>query len=433
MKSGPPDRRLARYVRRTVYPYSAHYRPLLDAAGLGSRVQGRAGVARLTPTDLALINDPGALVLRPDLRRIMRHGRPALAALGATARVAGAMPAFSRHVARRFKPVLWVLAEGVPIGYSAHDSSRLARRGVAWLRRAGVSDRDVLVSVLPAGPSVAHWQLVLGCRRLGVSALLLGPDVTAEDVARFGPTVIAGDPVHLTTLLSDARRGGRPLAGLRTVLAVGPPLGGDRRARLADVAIGAAVVGAWAPPGVRALWSECRAGATDPAPNGYHAWDDDVLERAVARTDGAADGEVLWTGVGWAGSALLRLRTYCYAGVEPGPCSACGDGGPLVVPHGPVARAARPALAQPERSPASVEAVFAREPEVAAWLVEYRFVNGSPETIVTLAPGGGADVAPLLQRLDTSLRATQFVVVSADEVAARVRDAGGRIIGAPSP
>src|SRR5579871_1175291 len=124
MGTGPRDRAIARYVRRTVYPYSAHYRALLDAVGIGRRVRGRADLAPLPPTDLGRVPDPGALVLRPDLRRILRHGAPALAGRGAAARVAGAMPAFSRHVERRFKPTMWALADGVPIGYSAEDAAR---------------------------------------------------------------------------------------------------------------------------------------------------------------------------------------------------------------------------------------------------------------------------------------------------------------------
>src|SRR4029077_6357248 len=100
----------------------------------------------------------------------------------------------------------------------------------------------------------------------------------------------AGDPAQLTALLTDARRRGDPLSGLSTLLAVGPPLGGDRRARLADLAPGAAVVGAWAPPGVRAVWSECREAALSAAPTGYHAWDDDVLECAAPGTAGAGAG-----------------------------------------------------------------------------------------------------------------------------------------------
>ena len=110
MTASPADRRIRRYVRRTVYPYSAHYHAVLDASGVGSRVRGRADLARVPPTDLALLGDPGSLVLRPDLGRILRHGQPGLAAWGATARVTGGMHRFSRHVERRFKPILWVLA-----------------------------------------------------------------------------------------------------------------------------------------------------------------------------------------------------------------------------------------------------------------------------------------------------------------------------------
>ena len=144
----PGDRGLGRYVRRTVYPYSAHYRVLLDAIGVGRRVRGRADLARLPATELALVTDAGALVLRPDLGRIVRHGRPALAAWAVGARVGGGMHRFSRHVERRFKPILWVLADDVPIGYSSADVSHLARRGAAWLQRAGVTRTDVVVNIL---------------------------------------------------------------------------------------------------------------------------------------------------------------------------------------------------------------------------------------------------------------------------------------------
>ena len=94
------DRGLARYVRRTVYPYSAHYRAVLEASGVGPHVRGRADLARVPTTDLGTIGDAGALVLRPDLRRIVRQGRPVLAAWAVGARVGGGMHRFSRHVPR---------------------------------------------------------------------------------------------------------------------------------------------------------------------------------------------------------------------------------------------------------------------------------------------------------------------------------------------
>ena len=470
------DRGVGRYVRRTVYPYSAHYRAVLDATGVGRRVRGRGDLARIPPTDLRLIGDPGALVLRPDLGRIVRHGRPALAAWGVAARGAGGMHRFSRHVERRFKPILWVLAEGVPVGYSSADVAHLARRGAAWLQRAGVTRGDVVVSLLAPGPAVAYWQLVLGCRRAGISAIHLDPTAEPAMIERLAPSVLVGEAGHLSAVLGAARHGGHPLPSLRTVLAVGAPLGGDRRARLRELAGGAAVVGAWAPAGVRAIWSECRAGADQTVPAGYHAWDDDVLDVAGPTEERAAPGELLWTGVGWGGSALLRLRTFAFAGVLPGRCPACGARGAVVVPHAPVGRGdpttlpvaawppvpvaspevvasvdalvpvavAAPPVPQPiggagvvvapvtaVRPP--VEDVFAAENEVAAWLVEYRSVGGIGETIVTLAPAWGAAVVPLIRRLDRHLRATQFVVLPEGEVVARLQASGGRrVLGVPT-
>jgi hypothetical protein len=455
------ERGLGRYVRHTIYPYSAHYRAVLDATGVGRRVRSVADLAPLPPTDLATLRDPGALVLRPDVRKMFRHGGPAMSWWTATARVTGGMRRLSRHMEQRFRPVQWVLAEGVPIGYSADDLDRLGARGAAWLKRAGITPSDVVVSLLPAGPTVAHWQLVLGCQRAGVSAIHLGPSADPALVERLVPSVVVGDPAHLHDVLG-AGPGGGQLPWLRTLLAVGDPLGVERRARLRERAGGVPVVAAWAPPGVRAIWTECRAGADGPAPAGYHAWPEDVLEVAGGGSE-AAPGELLWTGVGWAGSALLRLRTFAVASTTVGACPACGERGPLVLPHAPVARAAPPgpepsgpeapaprpapvvgaaAAATAEGAVATLdppvtavsgmvpvvgplEDVFGADPDVAEWHVERRTVEGGEELIVTLAPVWGAAVVPLIRRLDRHLHATQFVVLSADEVAARVEASGG--------
>ncbi len=85
-----------------------------------------------------------------------------------------------------------------------------------------------------------------------------------------------------------------------------------------------------------------------------------------------------------------------------------------------------PLTAEVEAPP--VEAVFEGDPDVAEWQVEYRSVGGRTETIVMLAPVWGAAVVPLIRRLDRHLRATQFVVLTADDLAERVDAAGGRRI-----
>jgi len=326
--TGAADRRLVGYVRRTVYPYSAHYRELLDGLGDGRR----GDVSVLPPTDLRQISEPGRLVLRPDFGTIVRRGRRPLAAHALADKATGSMRSFNRRLEREFKPVHWVLADGVPIGYSIADLHRLAGLGAEWLDRAGVGREDVLVNLVPSGPSVGYWQLVLGTRRAGVSTIGLAPDADAGLIERLVPSVVAGDASQLAETLTAARDGGHRLVGLHTIVVVGDPLASGVRRQLQSLGHGAAVVGAWGPAGTRAVWSECRAGAEQFEPSGYHAGDGDVFEMA---SDGA---ELLWSGVGWRGSVVVRLRTFSTASVQRGTCPACGQAGLRVLPLTPLER-----------------------------------------------------------------------------------------------
>ena len=412
-------------------------------------------MSELAPTDLADISEPADLVLRPDVGRIVRHGSRGFAVRTAAAKASGGMHRYNRRVVEHgFKPVHWILTDGVPIGYSAADLQRLAAYGQGWLDRAGVRRSDVVVSLLAPGPTVAHWQLVLGARRAGVSAIHLDPAASGPMVEGFVPSVLVGDSQHLVGFLAHVAAAGRRWPNLRTIIAVGDPLSAELRTRLRELAGGATVVGAWAAPGVRAVWSECHGGATTPAPTGYHTWDDDVCELTPG---GEAPAELLWSGVGWRGSVLLRVRTFASVFLETAPCPACGRRQPRIVPVAPVPRPGRerpastvdvpasplPVAAAPAHSeeaggeePArslvatGAEAVLDAEAEVATWQVEYRTVAGRTETIVLLAPVWGAATVPLIRRLDRHLRATQFVVLPPDEIAGRIAQADGqRVIG----
>ena len=438
------ERALTRYVRRSVYPYSEHYRRLLRGPG--------SGVADLAPADLASISSPADLVLRPDLARIVRHGERRFALRTAMAKGFGGMHRYNRKVIEHaFKPVHWMLAESVPIGYSAADLNRLAAHGQGWLERAGVGRSDVVVSLLAPGPSVAHWQLVLGARRFGVSAIHLDPSATVDVVEALVPSVLVGDPQHVIGFLAQAAASGRAWPNLRTILTVGDPLSAELRTRIRGLSGGATVIGAWAPPGVRAAWTECHAGASAPMPTGYHTWDGDVCELAPG---GDGPAELLWSGVGWRGSVLLRVRTFASVFLETTPCPACGRREPRIVPVAPMPRpGVAGAVAAAADAPASTisvapaggsepvpslaatgaEAVLDAEPEVASWQVEYRAVGDLRETIVFVAPTWGAATIPLIRRLDRHLRATQFVVLPADEIAARIAAEDGRRVLGDAP
>jgi hypothetical protein len=469
---GQQARALTRYLQRQVRAYSPYYRDPLEWARRAR--DGRSGVdlANLPLTPWSAVTDPREFVLHPDFRSIRDFGEPVLGVRTLWARLTGRTAALNRtHIDPRYKPIRWLMAEGVPVGYSSDDLERLAELGRKWLEDAGVRPSDVLVSVVPVAPTLGYLELVLAARRAGLSTALLPPDVGAAEVARLRPTVLAGRPDDLERVLSGPPE---DLAGVRTVLAVDEPLAPGQRARMEAslVADDAAVLAAWAPAGVRALWTECR-GQT-----GLHtAPHAEYLE--------VVDDEIVWTAIGWSGTVFVRLRTGVVASMDGGTCRGCGRATPRVVVEGALRRTSprrrreplrveRPvpdipaapavpdlvageieadaleALAEVEEWSAEPETTWEAEDEpedepeeeaepepmangtrpafaavldghagVAAWQAELRTWEGAEELIVFFSPGTAGAVT-VLTDLAGEIDVAQFVVLDEEAVLERL-------------
>jgi len=389
------DRALARYLRTTVAPHSPRFGDALRARP----VVGRSDLVSLPLSRLDDVADPGELILRPTSHSLSLSPDRSLKARWWWARIRRRTGTFNRTVIEpRYKPIHW-LDGPVPLGYTAEDLDRLATLGRAGLEMAGVGPGDVLVSVVPPGPSLAFWQLQLGARSGGVAALFLTPDVAPDEIARLRPTVLAGRPGDLIRLLEAGRAAGYSFAGLQALVVTGEPLDPARRARLAEAAGSrsgpVAVVAMWAPPGVRALWSECRDGID------VHTWPANEVVELVDPVLGTSvplgvDGEVIWTPVGWTGSVLLRLRTGVFGCIDDTACVSCGRTSPRVrAVHGlpPFAR------------------ILDEHPEVDLWQAELRTHEGAEELVVFLVPAADGHPGRLLRELDRQLSVTQYVVV----------------------
>jgi hypothetical protein len=409
------DRALARYLRTQVAPYSPLYGEALRGQPVDG-IDGLAGGVALTRIDDLSPDEAGDLVLHPTGDRIASSGDRRLVLRLWWSRWTRRLGAFNRNVVEPvYKPVHWTLAgDRLPVGYSAADVDQLAEIGRHQLELAGVQPYDVLVGVLPPGPTVGFWQLSLGARLAGVASLFLAaaPAPSPEDVARVRPNVLAGRPSDLVALLEAGRASGLSFAGLHTLIAVGAPLDATMRTRLAELggtaSREAAVVAAWAPPGVRALWAECRDGAD------VHTWPAvevlELVDPLTGEVSTRAEGEVVYTPLGWRGTVVLRLRTGVYASLDDAPCVACGRTSPRVrlVPFLP---------------PFAV--VLDEHPEVELWQAELRTVDGAEELIVFVTPRlRGAHPGRLLRELDRRLSVTQFVVLDRRTLAARLRKAG---------
>jgi hypothetical protein len=291
------------------------------------------------------------------------------------------------------------------------------------LEDAGVRFADVLVSIVPPGPNLAYTELVLGSRRSGLSAVFLPEDAPVAQVARLHPTVLAGRPADLDRLLAGAPE---DLASVHTVLAVGEPLAPGQRARLeASLDGDALVLSAWAPSGVRSLWTECR-GQT-----GLHTSPSGEVVEVV-------DGEVLWTGIGWSGTVFVRLRTGVTGTVKETACKGCRRATPRVVADVLARETAviEELLTEPEPEPEAELAPEAVEPEpvpepapsgngsrpafaavldghpgVSVWQAELRRVGQDEELLVFFSTAGDDDAVAVLGDLAPELAVTQFVVL----------------------
>ncbi len=327
-------RALARYLSCEVAPLSRHYGPVLERTGLRGGLASLDELARIPLTEPAELTDQDAVVLRP------RDGNGAVGSLELRGRILWArLTRGPAHADREiieplYKPVQWIEHGGYLLGYTAEDLERLADLGRRWLQLAGLRRADRLLNVLAPAAGLPHWQLVLGCRRAGVAATHLGAPPDEAALARLSPTVLAGTPGDVERTLEVAARSGRRLAHLRTVLVAGapPPADADRAhlAGLAGVDGDLAVVAAWAPPGARAVWAECRTG------DALHTWPDSEVVEVVDPGSGrpvaeGQPGELVWTALGWRGTVLLRLRTgERGALVRSVPCATCGRGTPRV-------------------------------------------------------------------------------------------------------
>ncbi|MEO7837226.1 MAG: hypothetical protein ABIS21_06250 [Acidimicrobiales bacterium] len=401
------NRAVARYLRRDVLAHSAYYRRQMEKAGGLRPPRSLADLSRLPLLSLTDIDDPADFVLRPDWESLDRSGDQRFAAQLAMSRLGGRHERRSRRlVDHRYKPLHWSLEGGVPVGSSAADLDRLRRLGARWLTLAGVRSTDVLVGLARPGPHLAFWQLVLGAQEAGISAVHVPPPPVPGQVAELRPTVLAGRPFDLARLLAAARAEGRPLAGVRTLVALGEPLEDGLRNKLRellDSPADGAVVAAWAPAGVRALWGECRAGAAVRGRDhpGLHTWPEAEVLEVIDPLSGTsappgANGEVVWTALGWRGTVFLRLRTGTFASIDEGPCPACGGRGPR--------------LSVASDTPAFLGALD-RHAEVTGWQAELRTVGGREELLVFVSLAPAAQGQRVVRELDAQLSATQYVVV----------------------
>ena len=333
------QRRLVRAaLAAEVLTFTPFWREVVAEAGLDAP-KSVADLQALPPRALPALGLPETLLLRPSPEAVRKSGpRPLRRQLRRARLRRGRDGAMRGILDPLYKPIHWILENDMPVGCTETDLLRLAEIGSRSLQLAGVSPGDAIVGLLPPGPSLSSWQLALGAREAGIPLAGLAPSTSLEVVELLGPTVLAGPPADLLRVLRGLDEPVRSV--IATVLVVTrSPLGAKDRRTLARAAgEQASVVELWSPPGVRALWTQCRGG------EGVHTWPQAELVEVCGPDDKPVppgeEGQLVWTGLGWRGTVLVRLATGVLGRLVEGTCDTCGRTTPRILDARPLARAA---------------------------------------------------------------------------------------------
>jgi phenylacetate-coenzyme A ligase PaaK-like adenylate-forming protein len=439
------DRALAQFVREELYPFSAHYRRVFDAAGVSPRdVRGRDDLRRLpftTKEDLLTAQtDPEHrldFVLRPSPASIKAHW-PFLRKLALVLGGRGAREALRRSYTPNFLTfTTGRSSEPVAFTYTPYDIDVLGEAGGRLLEVLGVSDPMWRVlNMFPFAPHLAFWQVTLAGFSTGQMVVptgggkVLGTAGNLRSIDRLKPNVLVATPGYLYHVLREGAEKGVDYSPVKLLILGAEKVPPGLKVKMAEVleaggARDVKIVGTYGFTEARMAFGECPT-AYDVS-SGYHLYADLGLVEIVDPESGepVADGEpgeVVYTGLAGHGTVVCRYRTGDMAveGLTWEPCPHCGRTGPRL---GSELRrvSQRHALNLTKVKGTLVDlshigTIVSSQPGVEEWQVVLRKKDDDPlgldELVLRLAAADGVDREKLRRTLDSEIQTATEVGIN---------------------
>jgi phenylacetate-coenzyme A ligase PaaK-like adenylate-forming protein len=326
------DDALARFVREELYPFSAHYRRVMDAAGVSPRdIRGVTDLRRLPFTTkkdlLEAQTDPERrldFVLRPTPGAIKAHWpfarKLGLAVGGRRAREAlryAYTPHFLTFTTGRS-------SEPVAFTYTPHDLEVLGE-GIARMfdLLEVTSPEERVANLFPFAPHLAFWAVTLGGFTSGRMVVpsgggkVMGTEGNLRLIGRLKATALVGTPGFVYHLLRTGAEKGSDFSRIRTVVLgaekTTPGLKAKMRAYLEEGgARDVRILGTYGFTEARMAFGE--APAPDGGSTGYYVYPDlgvfEVIDPKSGEPVGEGeDGELVYSGISGHGTVVMRYRT----------------------------------------------------------------------------------------------------------------------------
>ncbi len=345
-----PDWQLARlrsYLRRTVLPFSAHYRRVFADERLAPAQLRSLGDLRRIPFTTKANFQPGSdggdpvrdFVLVPD--RAVLAGRPSTIAKA----LLRGKTAVAEGFEREFRPLLLTSttgrsAEPVPFLYSAYDIENLKLAGARVYDLCAATREMRMLNMFPFAPHLAFWFAHYGGAEFGTFVLgtgggkVMGTEGNLRLIKKIKPDVLIGMPTFLYHVMQAAVAEGVALPNLRKIVLGGEkaPLGMRRKLRALAAQLGAGkvdVIRTYGFTEAKLAWSECPFDE-DAGSAGYHIHPDlaliEIVDPKTGEPRGEGEpGEIVFTPLDARASVVLRYRTGdCIdGGLIHEPCPFC--------------------------------------------------------------------------------------------------------------
>ncbi|MFI5337438.1 MAG: phenylacetate--CoA ligase family protein, partial [Opitutales bacterium] len=341
-------RKLHRYLRDCVLPFSQHYRSLFQKEGLtADDFRSVANLAKLpftskedllpTPDnprrslEFVLTPDPKVLARRPGvILRGLLHG---------PARV-------REELDREWRPIFMTATTGrstesVAFLYSQHDIRNLGIGCGRIVDMGGVTREERMLNMFPFAPHLAFWYMYYSGIERNIFSLstgggkVMGTEGNLRAILKIRPSVLAAMPTFIYHVLCEAVEQKLRIEGLKSICLGGEKVADGTRRKLADLCAqlgspGVKVAATYGFTEAKLAFAECPFPSDQPSP-GYHLFPDlgifEVIDPKTGRVqpDGVG-GEIVWTPLEQRGTVVLRYRTgdHIEHGLTYEPCPCCG-------------------------------------------------------------------------------------------------------------
>lgn len=341
-------RKLHRFLRDCVLPFSAHYGRVFREAGLAAHdirsVEDLRKIPFSSKEDLLPTPDNPkrslGFALIPDAKVLSkRPGVIARALLRGRARA-------KDELDREWRPTFMTATTGrstesVSFLYTQRDLDNLAVGGGRIAEIANVTREERMLNMFPFAPHLAFWCMHYAGMNRNTFALstgggkCMGTEGNLRAIVKLKPQVLVAMPTFIYHVLQQAIDEKLRLEGIRLICLGGEKVPDGTRRKLSAMceqlgSPGVQVVATYGFTEAKLAWTECPVAPGQPS-TGYHLYPDMGIIEVVDPETGepvpdGQRGEIVWTPLAHRGTVVLRYRTgdFIENGITWETCPCCG-------------------------------------------------------------------------------------------------------------